>query len=98
MADLNGLPPQALRAAMKTGTAGWGEWGGARDHELYVLPSNHEPRRRRKCHCGCGKRGTHSVFANGVCLSSGCEFECHRWAREMNARRANAAPRKPASK
>jgi hypothetical protein len=77
MIDLNNLSPEALKAAMKSGTEQWGNWGSARHHELYVQIN----KSRRKCHCGCGGRQSHGVFANGVILMGGCELLCRRAAK-----------------
>ena len=77
---LNNLSPAALKAAMKGGTAAWGQWGSASDHQLYVervLPSS-----RRRCLCGCENRATHLGMANGVALISGCEMAVQRWLKE----------------
>ncbi len=83
MADLNKLSPEALKAAMRGGTAEWGQRASATEHLLYVQPN--AAQRRRKCYCGCGGRMTHGAFANGIILMGGCELSCRRWAREMNA-------------
>lgn len=81
--DLNALSPAALEAAMRGGTDEWGQWGSATDHVRYVEPWPREYwRRRRKCHCGCGKKITHTGRANGIALMSGCEFLVRRWVRD----------------
>lgn len=77
---LKDLSAAALRAAMKGGTEGWGQWASALEHVKYAEPIK-EPGGRRKCHCGCGKRSTHRGMANGICLSMGCELSMHRWAK-----------------
>lgn len=82
MTDLNYLSPAALKAAMRGGIDAWGQWGSSRDHCLYVERID-DPRSRRRCHCGCGKRATHRGMANGVCLSMGCELSMMRWARRV---------------
>ena len=82
MIDLNKLSPAALSAAMRGGTAGWGEHGGP-DHIRYMEPMPKRPGRRRKCHCGCGGPKTHSGMANGVCLVSGCELYVRRWVKGL---------------
>lgn len=85
MVDLNKLPPQALRAAMATGTESWGRFGSAEAHQLYVLPlPNKERKGRRMCRCGCRKMATHYVAANGVGLASGCEMEAHRALKRLS--------------
>lgn len=76
---LNKLPPAALKAAMQGGTAGWGQWGSAREHVRYMQPT--EPTSRRRCSCGCKRRATHLGMANGVCLTSGCELSMQRWTK-----------------
>lgn len=79
---LNKLSPAALRAAMTTGTDEWGRWGSATEHSMYVEPVNFG-RRWRLCRCGCRKRVTHAVFANGVALANGCELSIHRFIRKL---------------
>ena len=86
MGELRDLPPQALRAALTTGTAEWGQWGSAADHALYVQAIPRLVKGWRMCRCGCRTRSTHSVMANGVALASGCELKAHRTKREMEAR------------
>lgn len=78
MVDLNKLNPQALGAAMKSGTAGWGVIGSANEHTRYLQAI----KSRRKCFCGCGNRKTHAGMANGVALISGCELRVRRWIRD----------------
>lgn len=79
--SLNDLSPAALKAAMTTGVSGWGRWGSAERHALYVEPAI-PAMRRRKCHCGCGGRISHMTAANGVGLFWGCELSAHRFAKE----------------
>ena len=81
---LANLSPAALKAAMEGGTAEWGQWGSAHHHQLYVEPIGEEypKRRRRLCHCGCRRKVTHRVAANGVTLSVGCEMRATRTKRE----------------
>lgn len=81
MLDLNKLSPAALRAAMKSGTDGWGCVGSSSDHARYAEPI----KSRRKCHCGCGQRKTHAGMANGIGLISGCELLIRRWVRDGSA-------------
>ena len=75
--DLSKLSPKALAAAMKGGTAGWGQVASAVDHVRYAQPVR--PTSRRQCHCGCGKRATHIGMANGCGLTRGCELAVQRW-------------------
>lgn len=86
MADLSRLSPPALKAAMEGGTASWGRWGSPRHHQLYVEPIGAEwpMRRRHMCRCGCRRKVTHRVAANGVTLSVGCEMRALRSKREMD--------------
>lgn len=87
--DLDGLSPAALAAAMKGGTESWGRWGSATQHISYV--EEIAPPTRRRCWCGCKRKRTHRLMANGMCLSQGCELHMHRLAKEANERR-KAAP------
>jgi hypothetical protein len=48
---------------------------------------------RAKCHCGCGKRKTHTGMANGVALMSGCEFAVARWVKDPVAYYRRRSPR-----
>jgi hypothetical protein len=80
MTDLNKLTPEALKAAMEGGTQSWGQWASTEHHKLYVQKNTHRNMYMRKCHCGCGGRQTHGVFANGIILMGGCELSARRWA------------------
>jgi hypothetical protein len=84
MPVLNDLSPTALSAAMRGGTAGWGQIGSADAHIRYIeaMPA----RKRKKCRCGCERRATHLGMANGVCLVSGCEMRIRRWVKDPNSR------------
>ncbi len=79
MVDLNKLSPPALAAALRGGTAGWGQYGSAAEHARYADPI--PPRSRRRCHCGCKRRSTHNGKANGIALMDGCEMAVMRWVR-----------------
>lgn len=83
--DLKDLPPNALRAAMETGTTNWGRHGSATQHALYVseLPKKKTRKGRRMCRCGCRRMATHLVMANGVGLASGCELEARRAMKQL---------------
>lgn len=88
MIDINKLPPAALSAAMRGGTAAWGQHGSSQAHIRYAHPV--QPRSRRRCHCGCGKRATHLGMANGVALVTGCELAIARWVKTGEWRKRNA--------
>ena len=81
MSGLNKLTPAALSAAMRGGTAGWGQVASADEHIRYIqaMPSQS----RRRCPCGCGTRATHLGMANGIGLMSGCEMRVRRWIKEQ---------------
>jgi hypothetical protein len=87
--DLNKLSRAALEAAMRGGTAGWGQIGSSTEHQRYaeVLPKRRG--RRKDCHCGCKQRVTHAGMANGVCLCQGCELSIRRWVRTGATRAPN---------
>lgn len=55
-------------------------WGHALLHTRYSQPV--PSRLRRRCHCGCKTRATHSGMANGICLYEGCELSVARWVRD----------------
>lgn len=38
-------------------------------------------RSRRRCHCGCGGKATHTGRADGITLVNGCELSMQRWVR-----------------
>lgn len=80
--DLNKLPPAARSAAMRGGTALWGQVGSVHDVR-YALPLTPQCRRRR-CGCGCRHRVTYRGMANGVCLTMGCELSIRRWIKTGN--------------
>ena len=42
---------------------------------------------RSKCHCGCGKRVTHYLAADGVNMGEGCEFSVWRRLRANRPKR-----------
>ncbi len=74
-----------LEARLQSG-GGWGEVS-SENMGRYMLPT----KQRRKCSCGCGKNATHSGFANGLALMSGCEMYVRRWVRSPeDARRPRA--------
>lgn len=86
MTDLNKLSKQALSAAMRGGTAGWGQMGSSRDNVRYSEPLPKRPGRRRRCYCGCERPVTHAGMANGVALTNACELGIARWVRTGSAR------------
>lgn len=90
MTDLNQLSSAARSAAMRGGTAGWGMVGGLADHIRYMELRPKRPGRKPKCNCGCGTPKTHTGFANGVCLTSGCEMSMRRWVKVAGIRRVKA--------
>lgn len=81
MTDLNKLSRQALSAAMRGGTAGWGQVGSSTEHVRYSEPLPKRRGRRKDCHCGCGQRVTHACRANGITLGQACELGAARWVR-----------------
>ncbi len=76
--DINKLPPNALKAAMRTGNAGWGSHGNSTTHARYLQETDS----RKRCGCGCKQRASHLGMANGVALASGCELRIRRWIKE----------------
>jgi hypothetical protein len=84
MVDINTLSPNARSAAMRGGVSGWGQVGGMPGHIRYMELRKKRPGRQPKCGCGCNTPKTHLGFANGVCLTSGCEMKIRRWVKEGN--------------
>lgn len=39
------------------------------------------PRMRRRCHCGCKRRATHTGYANNIAMTHGCELFVRRWVK-----------------
>ncbi len=76
--SLSGLSPQAFKAALRTGTKGWGQRGSLFDHALYVEPQGARRGHYLKCRCGCGGKARFRLMANGVCMSEGCELSLRR--------------------
>ena len=60
-------------------------WGSAEHHALTVEEINIPKRNRRMCLCGCRKKVTHNVKANGIALSEGCELQAWRNRRKLSA-------------
>lgn len=85
MSNLNSLSPAALAAAMRGGTAEWGQRGSVFDHIVYVEPQNARGRYFLKCRCGCGAKARYRAMANGICMAEGCELSLRRWAMQLNA-------------
>lgn len=54
------------------------EWGTqASDTQIKYMKANKG--RHKKCHCGCKGFQTHTGFANGLALTSGCEWKVRKW-------------------
>ena len=75
----NKLQPKALAAAMRGGTAGWGQVASSVEHVRYAQPVR--PASRRQCYCGCNQRATHLGMANGCGMTTACELGIQRWVR-----------------
>lgn len=80
MMDLNSLSPQALKAAVKGGTDGWGK--SACETECRYIEPQDRKYCRRKCPCGCGGRISHRGMVKGIALAEGCELSMKRWERD----------------
>ncbi|MFC9898509.1 hypothetical protein ACFVMC_32865 [Nocardia sp. NPDC127579] len=55
-----------------------------------VMPPRY--RSRRRCYCGCAGKATHTGFADGVTLVTGCELSIRRWVRTGELTPAEASP------
>lgn len=80
MPDPTKLSPAAQAAAMRTGTAGWGQAGSV-DQARYMEPAPKRAGRSKQCGCGCGRPVTHIGMANGVGLIAGCHWRVRRWVK-----------------
>lgn len=74
---LNQLHKNALSAAMRGGTEGWGVHADSTKHIRYSIPVSS----RRRCHCGCKRRATHLGCCNGLGMITGCELRIARWVK-----------------
>lgn len=84
--DLNTMSRPARAAAMKGGTAGWGQVGSASAHVRYGELMPPRPGKRRACYCGCDGPVTHVGKANGIALTSACELGIARWVKTGHVR------------
>lgn len=80
MADLNSLKGNELSAAMRGGTEGWGRQASSADNVRYSVKITGRGR-RSICSCGCKNKATDIGMANGLGLTSGCEFSVALWVR-----------------
>lgn len=68
--------------AQLTSPGGWGTVGSATEHQRYSKRANDKSRRRCPwCPKGHRKRATHVGMANGLALTSGCEWHVAMWVR-----------------
>ncbi|MGF7131936.1 hypothetical protein P3T40_003419 [Paraburkholderia sp. EB58] len=93
MTELNKLSRQALSAAMRGGTDGWGQFGSSVDHVRYSEPMKKRPGRPKRCWCGCGNARTHLGKANGVALTSACELGIARWVKTGSVKALTTTPK-----
>jgi hypothetical protein len=86
MIELGKLSRNALSAAMRGGTDGWGVHGSSAHHVRYSEPLDRRPGRRKQCPCGCGNPMTHRGMANGITLTGACELGIARWVKTGSVR------------
>lgn len=84
--SLNDLSPAALAAAMRGGTAEWGQRASINEHVGYVEPQDARGGHYLKCRCGCGDRAKFRAMFNGICMYEACELACHRFVRQSRKR------------
>lgn len=77
---MNAESSAELRAKM-TSPGEWESYGNAAKHTRYVKRIIGRGG-RSKCGCGCGGRSTHIGMANGLGMTSGCEWSIRRWVRD----------------
>lgn len=73
-----------LRAKVAS-PGGWGAVANADEHPRYIQLIDGRERNRRRCDCGCGGKCTHVGCANGLGMTSGCEWSMRQWVRDPNA-------------
>ena len=52
------------------------------ENALTVEPITGDRRRLRKCRCGCERKATHAVVANGLHMAESCELSAWRFKRK----------------
>lgn len=70
--------------AKATSPGEWGTYGNAAAHTRYAKQITTRGG-RSKCDCGCGGRVTHTGMANGLGMTSGCEWSIRQWVRDPHA-------------
>ena len=80
--SLDKLSPAALSAAMRGGTAEWGQRASIREHVGYIERQDARGPNYLKCRCGCGKKAKYRAMFNGICMGEGCELSVHRFVKE----------------
>jgi hypothetical protein len=65
--------------------------GSVAQHELTVELAPNRRKRCRFCPKGSRKAATHHGRANGVTMTSGCEWHMHKWLRDTLAKRRAGA-------
>lgn len=79
------VTPQSMPAVHEHGRAAAGSQpgGGAigdainGKRSMKLLPGRW--RNRRKCYCGCGAKQSHGGYADGIAMTSGCEWAMRYW-------------------
>lgn len=72
-------PAEARAKAASRG--GWGRVADAHADPRYALAMDSKRRNRGECGCGCGRKTTHVGVANGMGMTSGCEWSIRQWVR-----------------
>lgn len=85
-----------LRAKL-TSPGEWGTYGNAEKHTRYAKQITTRGG-RSKCGCGCGGRVTHTGMANGLGMTSGCEWSIRRWVRDPHEQARQWAERYEAAR
>ena len=80
--------------AMLSSPGEWGTFGSAREHQRYAKPIDSR-KRCPWCPTGQRKRVTHTGMANGVALTSGCEWHVAVWVRDPGQSLSRGRPISP---
>jgi hypothetical protein len=70
----------ALRARLCS-PGGWQRIGNV-DDPRHMEAMSSRLRNRSRCGCGCDGKASHTGYANGLALTSGCELSMRRWVRD----------------
>lgn len=75
-------PTPARLRARAASPGGWELAGNAATDPRHMELMPGRIRNRSRCGCGCKGKASHTGFANGLAMTSGCEWSMRLWVRE----------------